>query len=542
MSSPHSNRSAWMRTWVVCVISGLIAYRLWPAGQAGDDVACLGSSLLWLFCTRLFFTGFARWDFAAEMRRLRKASERPSRVGGEAEWGGLKDAKEAGLLNAEGFYIGELEGGQELRHPGTHMLTVASSGMGKGTSVILPNLCTYPGSLVALDVKGELSAVSRKARERFGEVVVLNPFREKMTRELGLDLGDTRYNPLRSVRPGPEAKDEAEMASSWMLPGQADMTDSERYWNEQGQQILTGTMLMVAEESAEQTVTIPELRQRIMVAPDDLIDFLTEMATSSAAGGVVAEIGGRLVSIAKQSPKELSACLGSAQRALKCYGKGPLSEHVSGDDFDFAVLKERVVSVLIVLPPDREVYMPWMNLVLSSALEVVARDRTVKPVQFILDEVASCGFIPGLLRSLALGRSSGHRIFMALQQLSQAERIYGKGWKEIVGLCECITTFGVWEPETLKYLSEWAGQETVRDVSYSTRPGDQFGGDPDFSFTSADRGRPLIRPEEIRQLGRDEQLVFFRNAKPMKAKLVSYLDHREWSRHTSPNPYHRRTK
>jgi len=537
-----SQRGSWLLAWAVSALAGTAAYRLWGPGQAGNDGACLASALLWLVSARSFFTGLARWDFAAEMRALRRLSAEPSRVHGEAKWGSLKDAKEAGMLEGPGVLLGRLDG-RPIWNPGTHTTTIASTGCGKGVGVVIPTLLTHPGSMVVVDVKGELAAVCGRARRELGnDVVVLNPFREKLARELGVDLGDTRYNPLSLLKPGPEVKDEAELVASWLIPGQPGMTDSEKYWTDLGQTILAGVMLHLVSLAGEEPITLPQLRRTLMVPADELIDLLTEMAVNAAFGGLVAEYGGRLCAMLKNSPKEFSGGNGSAQKALRIFdGFGQLGAHVSGDEFDFGAVKKRPTTVFIVLPPDRDTHAAWMNLVISSAIEVISRDRTTKPVLFVLDEFANLGFLPGILRAMALSRSAGLRFHLVLQQLSQAERIYGKGWKEIVGLSECIHTFGVWEPETLRYLSEWAGQETVRDVSFNARAGEQFDGELDVSLGSADRARALVRPEEIRRLGRDRQLVFYRNAPPFKAELASYLDDRALLKRADPNPYHRKT-
>ena len=45
---------------------------------------------------------------------------------------------------------------------------IAPTGAGKGRSLIVPLLLTYTGPVIALDVKGELSAVSRRAAPRWG--------------------------------------------------------------------------------------------------------------------------------------------------------------------------------------------------------------------------------------------------------------------------------------------------------------------------------------------------------------------------------------
>jgi hypothetical protein len=41
-----------------------------------------------------------------------------------------------------------------------HALTVAGTRTGKGTSLIVPNLLSHPGSVVAIDPKGELARIA----------------------------------------------------------------------------------------------------------------------------------------------------------------------------------------------------------------------------------------------------------------------------------------------------------------------------------------------------------------------------------------------
>ncbi len=59
-----------------------------------------------------------------------------------------------------------------------HMITVAGSRAGKGRAVILPNLITYPGSVLAIDPKGDLARLTADWRaDMLGQrVVVLDPF------------------------------------------------------------------------------------------------------------------------------------------------------------------------------------------------------------------------------------------------------------------------------------------------------------------------------------------------------------------------------
>jgi type IV secretion system protein VirD4 len=60
-----------------------------------------------------------------------------------------------------------------------HVVTVAGSRAGKSSTVLIPNLMRYPGSVLVLDPKGELARATAAARRRMGQrVYVLDPFGE----------------------------------------------------------------------------------------------------------------------------------------------------------------------------------------------------------------------------------------------------------------------------------------------------------------------------------------------------------------------------
>ena len=58
-------------------------------------------------------------------------------------------------------------------------MTVAGSRAGKSSTVLIPNLRQYPGSVVVLDPKGELARATIEHRRRMGQkCFVLDPFGE----------------------------------------------------------------------------------------------------------------------------------------------------------------------------------------------------------------------------------------------------------------------------------------------------------------------------------------------------------------------------
>jgi len=535
----------WLGHWLLAAFLGAAGFHLWPYGQApGGELACVASAVLWVLTVRAFFRGLSAWDYTREMRRVHKRSQAPSPVHGQARWGTLREAQAAGMTAGQGVFIGRLDG-RDLFYPGAaHLMTIAPARAGKGTSIVVPNLLTYRGSMIVTDPKGELCAMTaRHRRTKLGQrVIVLNPWREKLARELGIDLGDAGFNPLCLLKPGPDVKDDAALLAEMLVPGRPDMSESEAFFVSSGRSILIGSMLHLLSKSASDVITLPELRHHLMAASEGLEEFLAHMATSDAFGGVVAEYGGKFVNARMDSPKQFQGSLSTAQESLEIYdGFGAMGAHVASGDFSFESCKSEPTTVYLIMPSDRAgTHAAWLNLVISVALELVGRDRSSERVLFMLDEFANLGYLPGVLRAMAQYSGQGVQVHTIWQQISQAERVYKSGWREFVGLSELINTFGVWEPETLKLISEWIGNETVRDLSYSSPANDRFAGGEGVSLSANDRARALIRPEEVRTMPSDRQLVFYRNLPPIMAEKVSYLTERKWRRLVDENPYHRK--
>ncbi len=76
-----------------------------------------------------------------------------------------------------------------------HVLLFGPNGTGKGTRFLIPNLLSIKDrSIVVIDPKGELAAVTADYRRTVGDVVMLNPFNV-------LGLGSAGFNPLASLDP-----------------------------------------------------------------------------------------------------------------------------------------------------------------------------------------------------------------------------------------------------------------------------------------------------------------------------------------------------
>ena len=92
----------------------------------------------------------------------------------------------------------------KIRYGGPlHVLVFGPNGKGKGTRLLMPNLLQMSGSsIVVIDPKGELAAVTAPFRRQLGRVVVINPFDVVRKEFVGYDdLKSVGFNPLAALDP-----------------------------------------------------------------------------------------------------------------------------------------------------------------------------------------------------------------------------------------------------------------------------------------------------------------------------------------------------
>lgn len=549
MAATRQVSAGWALT--VAGVASALSAKLWADGQAGSDVSSAGSMLAGYVGLTQLFQGLCAYGRRRRVRRLKRRSRESAKLGGKATLAVTADLKDAGMFDPGSIFLGSHEG-SDIYHAGeTHLMTIAPPGSGKGTSHVVPNLLTdlrdkahgnRPISTVVLDLKGELFATTAAQQRRMGrEVIALCPFAAKLSAELGIDIPDAGFNPLSMIEIGPDVKDEAELVASLLLPGKPGDNSSSEFFQEGGQAILSWGILVLLATRERSQVTLPELRKLLLSPPAELEKLFAVGAECDDFNGAIREYAGKLIGTMTNAPEEFSGVLSTAQKALRIYdANGPLGKSVSGGGFDFARIKEKPTTVYVIIPSDRVgTHSGWLNLTLSLAMERVGRDRTNRRVLFLLDEFANAGYLPNVLRAMALYRSQGVMIWTIIQQISQLQRLYGEaGMREFLGMSELISVFGVWEFETLRVLSEMVGQRAVREVSQNLQP-DTENGD-NRSFSASGRSQPVIRPEDIRTQSRGKQLIFYRNMAPLIADLVDYRSRRRWRRRASANPYYRK--
>lgn len=406
--------------------------------------------------------------------------------------------------------------GKLMRYDGpAHLLTMAPTRTGKGVGTIIPNLLTADRSLICIDPKGENAKIAGRARQKFGPVHVLDPF--------GVTgLVSAAFNPLDTLDPASldVAEDASTLSDALVFdePGMA----GEAHWNEEAKALIAGLILKIVAVESPGRRNLATLREYLTLAPERFAALLKRMQDMDDANGLVARAANRHLG---KSDREAAGVLSAAQRHTHFLDSPRMSAVLGRSDFRFADLKHRNVSVFLVLPPDRlSTYSRWLRLLVTQSLTDMARDpaKPETPVLYLLDEFAALGHLAPVERAMGLMAGYGVQLWPILQDVHQLRATYGQRAGTFLSNAGVLQVFGVNDHDSARLVSDLLGQETVVFQTMARALDSDKSG---ISYSLQHTARPLLTPDEVRNLPQQGQLLFLAGQRPIIAgKLTYYAD------------------
>lgn len=377
-----------------------------------------------------------------------------------------------------------------------HIVTIAGSRAGKSSTVLIPNLLYYPGSVIVIDPKGEIAKATAAARaERLGQsVVVLDPFGTS-------GLPQSTYNPLDELDPGSDlfVDDVAQIADALIIDNEKDP-----HWTDAAKILIAAIILYMAAtglctlrrlwhilSGGEGKLGVPQSED------DDPNDFLfCRMLAIDAFRGRVALAGGDFLG---KSEKELSSIISTARVQLRFLDSDPLTDATVSSAFRLSHLKARPTTIYLCLPATRlATHARWLRLVVSLALNAMERNPStpVHPVLFVLEEFGALGYMRPIEYATGFMAGFGVKLWSVLQDISQLKTHYPKSWETFLGNAGTIQAFGNADFATTQHLSRLLGNTRVVEtrehfVSSAGRASGDHGRRDDVRMV------PLLEPSEI---------------------------------------------
>lgn len=358
--------------------------------------------------------------------------------------------------NETGVFLGRAESenggaGQPIWFTGEgSLVTIAPPGAGKGQAQIIPNLLTYNGPAIVLDIKRENYDLTHKWREKnVGPVFKFAPF----------DDDSHCYNPLDFMDHKDPSKiwDDARLVATMLTV----TSGKQDFWEGRAQDLLAAIIAYVKLELPAKEQNMQSVLDMLYPTESDLKLISKSMQASSIRAL------NRTGNILETMPeKQREGIFDSARRHVDIWQSGRI-EKITGstnwlpEDFWKPPYKTLYIcvpvgqvrtyaSVLRVL-----IGQHIKGLIDSAPTRAQRKEQNIPSALLLIDEMPQLGYMEPIPYSIEVGRSYGIRTWMFAQSLGQLRKAY----PDADGLMEMCYAQCYMNPEfdTAKRLSDRLG-------------------------------------------------------------------------------------
>jgi type IV secretion system protein VirD4 len=446
---------------------------------------------------------------------------------GDARFANERELKRHGFRSIAGIIVGR-RGGRFLTFGGSeHVLVEAPTRSGKGTGIVIPNLLTWAGSVVVLDVKRENYDASAGFRAKYGQDVFLfNPTdREGRT---------ARYNPLAYIdRSDPDDViiELQKIATMLFLAPER----GEAFWANGARTGFVGVGAWLAETSDE-PLTMGAI-YRHLTQGDARSFFKRELANpklnlSTGCRTALNDFAGGSDNSFADIKKTITNVLGLWLNPL-------VDAATSASDFDLRNLRKRHISIYLGVSPDElDRIAPLYNLLFQQLIDLNVRelpgDTTPVPVLVILDEFARLGRASVIASAFSYVAGYGIRLLPVIQSRSQLRGVYGEHVAdEIVANCGVEVTFTPKELRVANELSERLGYVGQASVTKSLTINGWLA---NRSKSISEQRRALMLPQELMQFPATKLILLRGGIPPIVGSKIFYFNNSFFKKRAFPAP------
>ena len=435
-------------------------------------------------------------------------ANRPSTLHGEARFGTIRDARKACLLGKSGLILGKL-GGHVLRSndPG-HILVVGPTRSGKGVSFVIPNGHAWRGSMVVLDIKMENHDAFANARKAAGNAIfVFAPG----------SIKTHRYNPLDFVRSGPQMATDCQNIAGFLTAVQ-----NENEWSLAARKLVAALLGYVLTSPLHEKARTIRTAVTVISTGNDIADVLKVLVATEhqfLPQWVVDDFNQFIVI----PERTRGSVLFNVANAFAPWSSELIAEATSASDFDIRELRRSRMAIFIGTPlADLESYRPLIRILFQQIHDVLMRNLPGKDephqVLLMLDEFFALGRMTSLASKIAVSAGYGFRMAIILQNLSQLDELYGKATREtLIAGCATKLFVAINDNATAQYVSEALGNYTADNRTKIVGTG--ITQSARVSVTKI--GVPLMRPEALVKMRRENSVLLISNSYPMKIEKTT---------------------
>ncbi len=397
----------------------------------------------------------------------------------------------------------------------------APPGTGKTAGIIIPSLLSCDNSVIVHDPKSELYEKTSQYRSEFSRIIKFSPG----------DSDSAKWNPL-SKKELPKSWVDIEKIVS-QIAHFLFVQKEDDIWIKEARSLFMFWALYLIFINGE--TSFSEILQQSIPKKDEAPDLQSIIALAieeekeTLPDRIIAE--GNLM-IAK-AYREFSGVFGTYKSCMNIFFDARVAKNLSASDFSLKDLRTEKTSIyLTVKNADQTRLKPILTLFFEAAT-LTALDHEPaadeESITLFLDEFVRLGRMKEVLEMSAIGRSYKLKAVFVCQSISQVIAIYGKeGADKLKNTCAYHCVFTQNEAQVALDISNSIGKKTRKRKSRSKQATKFFG-----SVQEAQEGVPLILPQEIMSLKKDEVIILVQNnfQTPIRAKSALWFKDKTLAKH-----------
>lgn len=374
----------------------------------------------------------------------------------------------------------------------------ALPGSGKTTAQIIPTALKFSGSVLAIDIKGDIFAATKHWRY----IKVFSP---------GDKEHSCHFDPFSSIA-GMSVEDRDErlnQIAQVLIPPSSG--DKDKYFHEGAISYFCGVShYLLDQDPATQFSDVIEAI--VLGRLGNALEIVLKVVSSNSEMAK-----SYLASFKGSNEKNVAGCYDAAVRALR-----PLLTLLpilngEGDCISIETL-ESGNDIYLEIPQDKlSIYSPVITLIVQTFMQDFmrrpdrSRDQDTQPILFLLDEFPQLQFdFATISAALSTLRSKNVSLFLAMQSIAQLENRYSHGQaREIIDTCAYISVMSAQDPSSRDFFSRLLGEKTVLK-----KQGD----------TTLEVKEPVLEPAAFGDL--DDKVLIYAHGKYVIADKCYYFNSR----------------
>ncbi|HEY4090203.1 MAG TPA: type IV secretory system conjugative DNA transfer family protein [Luteibacter sp.] len=488
------------------------AWRIWLAGGLGAGVPLVVAAMVLLLMFRApsqALHGSARFASNRDLARKKMFKRSPTAL----------------VVGRRGRRLVYMSGQQ-------FAILAAPTRSGKGVGIVIPNLLSYEGSVVVLDIKQENFDLTSGWRAKQGQAVYLfNPFAE--------DMRTARWNPLHYVSDGSFRVSDLMSLAETLYP---DGAGDQGFWVSQARNAFVAFTMYLFERRDAQgsgsrltTPAEPTLGEVFRISTgdgDDLKGYLQGLAREDFLSDTAQNAFSNLLS---QSDDTFASIMGTFREPLNMFLNPVLDAATSGNDFLLTDVRRKPMTIYIGIQPNKLaesriiINMFFSQLVKLNTRELPAQDPTLKhQCLLLMDEFTAMGRVDILASAVSFIAGYNLRLLPIIQSLSQLDAVYGPDIaRSFVTNHALQIVYTPREQRDANDYSEMLGYTTVRKKNITRGH--------DVSISHHEERRALMLPQELKAMGADKEVFFYEGIPhPVMADKIRYYQEKYFTRRLKP--------